>query len=515
MKWQAPYFLWLIILLLPIFVFELISLRKRYYLYRLQSNRSLLLTYLKTALLGFGTLFLIMALAGPRYGIIPQTQSLSGLEIVFALDVSDSMRAKDIAESRLKKSISEIQKILLGLNSDLAGFVTFEGSATVVCPLTQDYDALNYFLNGVLDYREETPGTNLSTAFNEALKIFNFKSDTAKVLIYFTDGENNQGNLNDLKAKALKNNILILPVGVGQTQGTTIVSGTGVLIDRNGSPVITRLELNSLKQIATRKVFVIKQSYQSVAGELLNEIQNFQRRPFNAQNINQYQSYYALFTGLALLCLFLSLALPATKMIFRNKTLFLLLFVFFPPALLASPLTDHTIRAGNRLFDDQKYQKAIETYDKTNDLRARLNSALAYEELGQFKESENIYQSLLGESGLSKFERTRLLYNLGNLYAKQNKTLAAQQAYIESLKVDPSYKPARQNLEWLLKIQKKQKQPKKGGQEPVRANIVRPDQTDAEIDAARALDNFKNGEQENIIKQMQGKPRKENVEKYW
>jgi Ca-activated chloride channel family protein len=319
MRWQTPYFLWLIILLLPIFAWECFRIRNQFLKYQKQSNRSLFLTYLKTVLLGLGVLFLVIALAGPRYGIIPQPQTLSGLEIVFALDVSDSMRAKDIAESRLKKSISEIQKVMGGLNNDLAGFVTFEGSATAVCPLTQDYDALNYFLGGVAQYREETPGTNLSTAFNEALKIFNFTSDSgpaAKVLIYFTDGENNQGNLSDLKTKALKNNILILPVGVGQTHGTTIPEGTGILMDRKGRPVMTRLELNYLKQIATRKVFVINQSYQSVAGELLNEIKNFQRKPFNSQNINQYQSQSIFFSWLALLCLFLSFTLPATKVIF-------------------------------------------------------------------------------------------------------------------------------------------------------------------------------------------------------
>jgi Ca-activated chloride channel family protein len=212
MKWQSPYWLALILLFLPLFALELVFLRKRFEQYRLQSNRSLAMTYLKTILGGCGVLFLLMALAGPRYGIIPQTQSLSGLEIVFALDVSDSMRAKDIAESRLQKSISEIQKVISGLNNDQTALVTFEGSATAVCPLTQDQDALSYFLNGIMDYREETPGTNLNAAFNEAFKIFNFKSDAsqaAKVLIYFTDGENHEGNLNDLKAKALKNNILI------------------------------------------------------------------------------------------------------------------------------------------------------------------------------------------------------------------------------------------------------------------------------------------------------------------
>jgi len=512
MKWQTPYFLWLIILLLPVFVFELISLRKRYDLYCSQSSRSLFLTYLKMILLGLGILFLLMALAGPRYGIIPQAQSLNGLEIVFALDVSDSMRATDINESRLKKSISEIQKVINGLNNDLAGFVTFEGSATGVCPLTQDQDALNYFLNGVLDYREETPGTNLHAAFNEALKIFDFKSNASKVLIYFTDGENHEGNLNEIKVKALKNNILILPVGVGQTKGASIPNGSGVLMDRQGRPVITRLELNRLKQIATRKVFLINEGYQSVADDLLNEMNRFQRKPFDSQNINQYQSRYLFFTWLALGCLFLSFVLPATKFIFKNEVLFLLMVFVFSPPLTASPLTDHTIRKGNDFFYKQKYQEAVGVYEKTSDLRGRLNTALAYEVLNQFKQSESVYQGLLGSPSLSKFERSRLWFNLGNLYAKQSKTPAAQQAYIESLKLDPQYEPARQNLEWLLKVQKKQKQPKPGG---VRPNNVRPDKTDAANDANRALDNFKNTEQENIIKQMQGKPRKQNVEKYW
>jgi tetratricopeptide (TPR) repeat protein len=219
---------------------------------------------------------------------------------------------------------------------------------------------------------------------------------------------------------------------------------------------------------------------------------------------------------LAFVCLLLASALPAVKMTFKTKTLFMLMFLFAGSSLDASPLSDHTIRKGNRLFHNQKYGEAIQTYTLTPDLRGRFNSALAYEALNQVSESEALYQGLLSEPALSKWERSRLWFNLGNLYAKQNKTPAAQQAYIESLKLDPRYEAARQNLEWLLKIQKNKKQSMPNGHKPDKQKSRK---SEAESDADRALDNFKNSEQENIIKQLQtvtqGKPRKPNVEKYW
>ncbi len=480
MKWAYPLLLWLLPIVLSIAVYEFFQKKKLLEQYQKQSTRSFVLTYLKEGLFFSGLAFLVLALAGPHYGKISDTQKTFGLEVIFALDVSDSMRAQDIGPSRLQKSISEVTKILNKLPNDQAGLVTFEGSATAVCPLTRDFDALGYFLQGATEYREEKPGTNLPAALDEALKMFDLKSDNAKVLIYFTDGENHEGNLSSLKAKALKNHILIVPVGVGQTGGATIPTTGGVLTDKSGMPVKTRLELSALKNIASQKVFVINQSYQSVAEAIVNEMQSFKRAPLDTASLNQYQKQYWIFTLIALLCFVLSFSLPAVKSKFLSVSLMAFIFIINFSALNA---WENPKAVFNRAFQ----------VEKTNDISA----------------ATALYQKLLA-SRLSKWMETRALFNLGNTYAKQNKIPEAERAYIEALKIDPRFEPARKNLESLLKTRKKRRDAMPQSGEPKQGK-----DKNQKSDAERALDNFKNSEQQNIIKYMQAQPRKQNVEKNW
>ena len=263
---------------------------------------------LKQILFVLAIVFLVLAALRPQWGLRKEQVERKGLDIVIALDVSASMFAEDIHPTRLEKSVLEIKKLISKLSGDRVGLVTFSGSATQVCPLTLDYGALDMFLRAVLNHREAVAGTNISQAYNTAQDLFDFKSPQDKLIILFTDGEDHEGNISNIRSDSRDSGIIIVPVAVGSGGGQPVpdISNDGIRQgykkDRQGNIVISHVDIESLKQIASVGPYVLDSSAKSLT-TLLDDLKNYKRGKLSETRISIHQEryYYFLLMGLILL----------------------------------------------------------------------------------------------------------------------------------------------------------------------------------------------------------------------
>ena len=218
---------------------------------RVQKGRS----FLKGALL-LGALFLMLvALAGPRWGSRYEEVSRKGVDIMIVVDVSRSMLAEDIKPSRLERARREVLDFLRVIEGDRAGLVAFAGAAFVQCPLTLDYGALIMFLGALGPDLIPVPGTDLGAAIETALSSFDFQSETDKVILLITDGEDNEKRGLEAAGKAARKGVKIFVFGMGEAAGGPIPAGGnkgGFEKDKEGKLILSKLDEEGLRKIAAQ-----------------------------------------------------------------------------------------------------------------------------------------------------------------------------------------------------------------------------------------------------------------------
>jgi len=198
---------------------------------------------------------IVLALARPQWGELPEEESVRTRDLVLALDVSDSMLAADMQPSRLARSIETAQRLLPLLEGNRVGVVVFAGEAYPLVPLTKDLDAVSVFLGGIYPGMVGRPGSDLERAVAAALELLPPDGE-GRVVVMVTDGENLQGNV-DAAVKAIKEaGVGALTVVAGTERGGPIpVPGPDGAIhhkrDANGQPVITRAHPEVLSAIAS------------------------------------------------------------------------------------------------------------------------------------------------------------------------------------------------------------------------------------------------------------------------
>lgn len=254
---------WLVVLLPVLFVFANRSSAKargqllsNELLAKLAPGRSVNRSRWKSVLQVVSLACLVLALAGPRVGTREVTVKRRGIDLIIALDVSNSMLARDIPPSRLAKAKREISAFLEKLDGDRVGLVAFAGDAYLQCPLTLDYGAARMFLD-VLDPGSVTrQGTNLGAAIETAIRSFPEGEDKYKAIVLVTDGEDLAGVGQRAAEEAGKRGIRIETIGVGSESGEPIPEASdgsvvgGFKRGPSGEIVMTKLDPESLERIA-------------------------------------------------------------------------------------------------------------------------------------------------------------------------------------------------------------------------------------------------------------------------
>ncbi|MEW5957742.1 MAG: VWA domain-containing protein [Chloroflexota bacterium] len=200
---------------------------------------------------------LIMALARPRWGSQVEFVERRGVEIMVALDVSESMLAEDFKPNRLARAKLEITELMDILGGNELGLVLFSGAAFVQFPLTSDFATARTFLDAAQPGIISRPGTAIAEAIEIALTGFNEERATQKVIILLTDGENHEGDILKAAENAADKGIIIYTIGFGSPGGEPIpqYDPQGNLLDykrdrQTGEVVLTRLDETTLQQIA-------------------------------------------------------------------------------------------------------------------------------------------------------------------------------------------------------------------------------------------------------------------------
>lgn len=255
---------------------------------------------------------MLFALSGPRWGSHYQEVSQKGVDIMILADVSPSMEVEDVKPNRLERAKREILDFLRVVQGDRVGLVAFSGAAFVQCPLTLDYAALQMFLSLLRPDLLPIPGTDLGAAIETGLSSFDFKSETDKVILLITDGEDNENKGLEAARKAAEKGVKIFVFGLGETSGGPIPleSGKGGFKkDDEGKLILSKLQEEGLRKIASISggIYV-----RSVAGDLDLDILYFdgikprtEARTLKSGKIKVYEERFAFFALAAVFFLLL------------------------------------------------------------------------------------------------------------------------------------------------------------------------------------------------------------------
>ena len=281
---------------------------------KLSPEKSVFKPILKLIVMLLALSALILGLVNPKIGTKMETVKREGIDIVFAMDMSKSMLAEDVAPSRLEKSKQIVSQIINQLGSDRIGIVAYAGSAFPVLPITTDYGVAKMFLQSMNTGIVSSQGTSLDEAIKLSSTYFDDKSKTSKLLILISDGEDHSEGAEEAAEEANKLGMKIITIGVGTDKGSTIpLRRNGVVEsfqrDNNNEVVVTKLNQESLITIAkaTKGGYVNGNNTKEVLEYVKNALNNIQKTEFEATQMADFQSQFQWFLGFAFALLFLDI----------------------------------------------------------------------------------------------------------------------------------------------------------------------------------------------------------------
>jgi Ca-activated chloride channel homolog len=287
---------------------------------KLSPESSVFKPFLKLGVLLLALVGIILGLVNPKIGTKMETVKREGIDIVFAMDVSKSMLAEDIAPSRLEKSKQIVSQIINQLGNDRIGIVAYAGSAFPVLPITTDYGVAKMFLQSINTDIVSSQGTSLDEAIKLSATYFDDKSKTSKLLIMISDGEDHSEGAESAAEEANKLGMKIITIGVGTENGSTIpLRRNGVIEsfkrDNNNEVVITKLNKEGLTTIAktTKGGYVDGKKTKAVLDYVKNALDNIQKTEFESTQMADFQSQFQWFLGFAFALLFLDVFLFERK----------------------------------------------------------------------------------------------------------------------------------------------------------------------------------------------------------
>lgn len=287
---------------------------------RLSPNQSVFKTALKVFILCLAFACLSIAMVNPKIGTKLETVKREGVDIVFALDVSKSMLAEDIAPNRLEKSKQLVTQIINNLASDRVGIIAYAGKAFPQLPITTDYASAKMFLQGMNTDMLSSQGTAIDEAIELAKTYYDDDEQTNRVLIIISDGEDHSEASQNVAEEASEEGIQIFTIGVGQVKGGPIpIKRNGIVLnykkDNSGETVITKLDENTLKQIAKEAngVYINGKNTNTVVETITDILNKMDKKEFEAKQFADFKDQFQWFLGFAIFFLFIDIFLLERK----------------------------------------------------------------------------------------------------------------------------------------------------------------------------------------------------------
>jgi len=275
-----------------------------------------------------GLVFVVASLARLQFGTHMEMLKREGQDIIVAVDVSQSMAARDMAPNRLEKAKQELRGIIDRLRGDRIGLVAFAGEAFVQCPLTLDYSAAKFLLASLDHNAVSVQGTSISSAIEMATRSFDIQTKKHKVLVLLTDGEDHEGDIELFTEEARSQGVKIYTVGIGNPEGEPIPildragNQVGFMKDpETGDVILSRLDENTLRRIslATGGKYYLATAGEIELDRIFEEIGAMEKKELEGTLVTHYDDRYQGPLILAILFLVGEFFLPARKRVNRRQ----------------------------------------------------------------------------------------------------------------------------------------------------------------------------------------------------
>jgi Ca-activated chloride channel family protein len=266
----------------------------------------------KFILMMLAYVFLVIGIANPQTGSKLEKVERKGIDIVVALDISNSMMAQDIKPDRLTRAKQALYKLIDKLQGDRIGIIIFAGKAYTQLPITTDYAAAKMFVSTITTKDIPSQGTAIGEAIRLSIETFE-PEDQSKAIIIITDGENHEDNAIDASKAASELGINVYTIGMGLPDGSPIPvinsygQETGFKKDREGNTVITRLNEVMLQQIAAagNGDYVRANNTQAGLSKIFKKINALEKSEIETRMFTDYEDQFQYFLGFALLLIFI------------------------------------------------------------------------------------------------------------------------------------------------------------------------------------------------------------------
>ncbi len=271
-------------------------------------------------------IFLIVMIARPQLGSKIETVKRQGVEIMIALDVSNSMLAEDITPSRLERSKLMLAKLLDELDNDKVGLIVFAGDAYTQLPITTDFVSAKMFLSNISTEMVPTQGTAIGRAIDLAMKSFTPDESADKAIIVITDGENHEDDAVAAARAAAERGVKVDVIGIGLPQGAPIPMGRSGEFrkDRSGNVVITKLNEQMGQEIARagNGLYVTADNTNAALRALISEVRKMKKSDVESKVYSAYDEQFMWLAAMALALLLLDVFVLDTKSKLMKKVNF-------------------------------------------------------------------------------------------------------------------------------------------------------------------------------------------------
>ena len=443
---------------------RLLRLGKAEYVKRLMAEVSEARVWVKFGLLMGALTMVVLILARPQMGMRMKTDTLSGIEVVVAMDVSNSMMAADVEPTRMAKAKQVVSSLSNRLKNDKLALVVFAGNAFLQMPMSADNVSMRMFLDAISTNMIPTQGTSIAEALKISNSSFSAQKDVKRAVVLITDGEDHEGGVEEALSELKKKNVSVYVLGIGSVKGAPIKQGNDYFRDAEGNVVVTRLNEDMCRQIAKAAdgSYIHIDNTNSAQDQLVDELNHLQRSELSNTAYEEYNDLFPWLAVVALVLLVLEVVVQPRKSHYFDgwnlfsvrqggrKAMMVVLMLAVGIAASAQSPTKVQTHKGNNSFDKRldslaviHYQKAI-ALDSTN-FKAHYNLGNTYLRQGKAQDALREYEKSARFSP-SRLVKAGIYHNIGVINQSASRFDEAIDAYKKSLRAYPLDDRTRYNL---------------------------------------------------------------------
>ncbi len=478
-RFEDPQYLYLLVLVVLLALIRLVTYRNQrkrlrkfgdpQLLKELMPNVSKVRPALKFWLLEAVLALLVVMLARPQMGTRISHEKRTGIETIIAIDISNSMRAKDVEPSRLERSKMMVENLVDNFTNDKIGLIVFAGDAFVQLPITSDYVSAKMFLSSIDPSMIQVQGTDIARAIQMATHSFTQEEKIGKAIIIITDGEDHEGGAIEAAKEAMKNGMRVYVLGVGSTKGSPIPDGQGdYMKDNTGQTVMSALNEQMCREVAQAGggAYIHVENNTGAQRLLDEELDKLEKRETESTIYSDYDEQFQAVGIVALLLLIIELCILEIKnpllsrfsFFKRNKRTAMIIGLAFvigqlsvAPAFAQDNMSARRhVKQGNKQFQkrdfseaETSYRKALEKNKENPQALYNLGNALLAQ--GQDTTAIKFFEQA-AKVEKNPLRQSQSFHNLGTILQGRRMFGEAIEQYKQALRLNPNDDDARYNL---------------------------------------------------------------------